>query len=161
MLNETQKQLVINNLGLVYNCAKKKHLLRDEDAIQYGFLGLCKAAERYNKDSSVKFSTFATSYIIRWLDGLYSDIKYRKRIRDGSLTISDEFESNTPSYEFPEDKMFVKTILDRVDKELKLILVMIYSGYSNKEIYTSLNLSSGKYYGKIKKIREEFVNERC
>jgi RNA polymerase sigma factor (sigma-70 family) len=161
MLNETQKQLVTNNLGLVYNCAKKKHLLRDEDAIQYGFIGLCKAAERYNKDSNVKFSTFATSYIIRWLDGLYSDIKYRKRIRDGSLIISDEFELNTPSYELSEDKLFVKTIFNSVDKESKLILVMIYSGYSNKEIYTSLNLSSGKYYGKIKKIREKFVNERC
>ena len=161
MLNDAQRQLVTNNLGLVYNCAKKKHLLKDEDAIQYGFIGLCKAAERYKKDSGVKFSTFATSYIIRWLDGMYSDIKYKQRIKDGNLIISDELEKYTPSYDISDDNIIINIIMSNVDKESKTILTMLYKGYTNKEIYTELNLSSGKYYSKIKKIREKFSYGRC
>lgn len=161
MLNETQRQLVTNNIGLVYSCAKKKHLLYDEDSIQYGFVGLCLAAERYKKETGIKFSTFATSYIIKWLDGLYSDIKHRKRLKDGSLVISDEFESFSPSYELSEDTILINYMLKNIDKESRIILKMLYSGYSNKEIYTALNLSSGKYYGKIKRIRKEFDYGRC
>lgn len=161
MLNETQKKLVTENTGLVYSCAKKKHLLNNEDAIQYGMLGLCKAAENYNDQLGIKFSTFATSYIFRWLDGLYSDIKYKNRINDGSIVLVDDVEKYITNFNNSENELDVNHILSIVDDDSKFILKMIYQGYSNKDIYTKLNITSNNYYNRIKKIKEMLNYGRC
>lgn len=61
----TKQKLIENNMKLVYKLISKEYptYLRDEDIIQCGMLGLCKAAEKYD-ESKAKFSTYAY-FVIR------------------------------------------------------------------------------------------------
>lgn len=159
MLNDEQRELVISNMGLVYSAAIQKRVVADEDAIQYGFLGLCKAAERYDKNLGIKFSTFAYSYIIRYVDGLYGDIKHRKHIKNGTYIYTDDITRYKEEITNGIDSfIFLKDIISKVDECSQKILLMLYEGYKHKEITKMLNISSAKYYSKIKNIKERFNN---
>lgn len=148
-------------MGLVYSVAIKKGLINDEDAVQYGFLGLCKAAESYNKELGVRFSTFAYSYIIRWVDGLYSDIKHRRRVGGGELVYTDDITKYKQEISAGiDDKVFLSIILDKVDKCSRRILEMLYQGYKQKQITEELKISSTQYYNKIKKVKEKFKDDK-
>ena len=56
----TKQQLIEDNMNLVYSLVSREYpaYLYDEDIIQTGMLGLCKAAERWDETKS-KFSNFA------------------------------------------------------------------------------------------------------
>lgn len=68
-LSEEQKHLVEENIGLVYDIAKSLYIenswriksagAEEEDLVGLGMLGLCKAAQRYDKEMGNKFSTYA------------------------------------------------------------------------------------------------------
>lgn len=68
-LTEGQNQLILNNSKLVYDVwnkyiVKEKDILTwQDDIIQEGFIGLCKAAKSYDVATGAKFSTFATTCI--------------------------------------------------------------------------------------------------
>lgn len=61
----TKQQLIEDNMNLVYSLISKEYptYLGDEDIIQTGMLGLCKAADKWD-ESKCNFSTFAW-YCIR------------------------------------------------------------------------------------------------
>lgn len=61
---QNNSQLIEKNIRLVYFVVSKEYptYLRDEDIIQSGMLGLCKAAKYWDKRRS-KFSTYATKCI--------------------------------------------------------------------------------------------------
>lgn len=61
-LTLAQKEMVSNNINLVYKMAAKLNLSNNQDAIQEGIMGLCVASTRY-KDDKFKFSTYASNYI--------------------------------------------------------------------------------------------------
>lgn len=64
MLNATQQELVASNTGLVNGVLKKLMWHQDyEDLRSEGYLGLCYAAERWDPDQGIAFSTYATTYI--------------------------------------------------------------------------------------------------
>lgn len=73
MMNK--KKFIEENINLVYFIINKyyKSYSKDEDIIQCGMLGLCKAAERWEPTKS-KFSTFAGSCI-------RNEIKYELQAR--------------------------------------------------------------------------------
>lgn len=164
MLNDEQRELVLNNMRLVYKIASDRGLLKDKDAVQCGFIGLCKAAEGFDPTRNVRFSTYATIYINRWLNGFSSDIRYRRRIRDGSYIIVDDISKYmnelSPSSNDYDTKLFIQDMMSKVDECSRKILEMIYKGYKQKQIVVELNISSKKYYNRIKKIREKFNYER-
>lgn len=56
----TKQKLIEDNMKLVYALISKEYptYMNDEDIIQCGMLGLCKAAEKYDESKS-KFSTYA------------------------------------------------------------------------------------------------------
>lgn len=75
--------LVIKNTKLVWSRVNKygkryKHKLDDEDLVQYGTMGLIKAAERFKLDKETKFTTYA----IWWIDQ-----KIFRNIADYGFTI--------------------------------------------------------------------------
>ena len=71
-----QNNLVEDNLNLVYYIVSHNFptYLKDEDVIQAGMEGLCKAAKTYNSDKG-KFSTFAGVCIRRHI---YKELNRRK-----------------------------------------------------------------------------------
>ena len=56
----TKQKLIEENMNLVYSIVSKEYptYLHDEDIIQSGMLGLCKAADKWDERKS-KFSTYA------------------------------------------------------------------------------------------------------
>ena len=75
-----QNNLVEDNLNLVYYIVSHNFptYLKDEDVIQAGMEGLCKAAKTYNSDNG-KFSTFAGVCIRRHI---YKELNMRKHYQD-------------------------------------------------------------------------------
>lgn len=55
-----KQQLIEDNMGLVYHIVRRDYptYINDEDIIQCGMLGLCKAAEKWDETKS-KFPTYA------------------------------------------------------------------------------------------------------
>lgn len=162
MLDEQKRKLVLDNINLVYHLARKLgyDFEKDEDAIQYGMLGLCIAADRFDPNRGVKFSTYAYSYIIHWLEGTYSDIKMKERIDNGmyvsvddlSYIISDEFVT--------DEKEELEEILLKAKKELREVFLLLLAGYSRKEISKKINKSQSTISCWISKFKEEINNGR-
>lgn len=92
-----QNNLVEDNLNLVYYIVSHNFptYLKDEDVIQAGMEGLCKAAKTYNSDKG-KFSTFAGVCIRRHI---YKELNRRKHYQDqvslNTVIIDDEGEIST------------------------------------------------------------------
>lgn len=65
MLTETQRKLAEENINLAYHCAHQMKSLpmELEEKISLAFLGLVKAAERYDPDTGYAFATYAAIVI--------------------------------------------------------------------------------------------------
>ncbi len=61
----TREELILGNLGLVGHLAKPFRFrgVPFPDLIQAGCLGLCEAADRFDRDRGVKFGTYARHWI--------------------------------------------------------------------------------------------------
>lgn len=156
MLNEDQRQLVTDNLNLVYWIANKLGY-KDEDSIQYGMLGLCLAAERYDSSKGVLFSTFAYSYIAGWLQGTYSDIKYKQKIDSNVYVDIQDFESIIPERN-DSAKEECYEVIESANPKLRKVLMMILYGYTRKEIADKLNISESTISRWIHEFRKEYNN---
>ena len=71
----TKQKLIEDNMNLVYFCVSNYYptYIHDEDIIQCGMVGLCKAAEKWDESKST-FSTFAIACI-------QNEIRYEFRKR--------------------------------------------------------------------------------
>lgn len=60
------QKLVEDNMGLVYFLINRYYptFIADEDIVQCGMLGLCRAAKSYKEDEGVTFSSYASTCII-------------------------------------------------------------------------------------------------
>ena len=83
----TKQQLIEDNLKLVYHVVHRDYptYASDEDIIQCGMLGLCKAADKFDESKS-KFSTFACKCIKNEIA-----LEFRKRAKhQGILSLDYE-----------------------------------------------------------------------
>ena len=95
-----KQRLIEDNINLVYYVIKKYYpnYLYDEDIVQEGMVGLCKAVNAYDSDKS-KFSTFAArcilnqiKYYFRKNSKHYDVLSYDRvieNIEDESITFLD------------------------------------------------------------------------
>lgn len=157
VLTAQQAARVEANMGLVHDVIKKKirdpdHLgiLKRDDLIQVGYMGLCAAAVRYVEDGPGAFSTFAFRVIYnRMIDA----------IRDTTLSNSKEFLTDQPYLEIqsavtPTESNVVEdayTIMHlaaaRGGKPVRngaQALAMRLEGYSSEEICAVLNAKPAK-----------------
>lgn len=156
MLDETKQKLVEDNIRLVYHIANK-HNCKDEDTLQYGLYGLCKAADLYDPNRGVKFSTFAYNYIINWMKGTYSDIKERQNTKEYLETSIDL------SYIILEDNSAREEYLriySCASHKMQKVLDLLYRGYTQQEIAKEFNVSKSSVCRWISKFKEEINNER-
>lgn len=72
-----KKNFIEENLGLVYLIIREYYpaFISDEDIVQCGMVGLCKAANKWEKRG--KFSSFARKII---LDEIRTELKLRGKI---------------------------------------------------------------------------------
>lgn len=69
---EARNKLIINNIGLVHNAAKKRFYSNSsftmEDLIQEGIIGMMKGIERFDINKSTAFSTYVYYWISQQMD---------------------------------------------------------------------------------------------
>ena len=155
MLTDAQRKLVEDNLNLVYRVIHDKRLEDDEEALSFGFYGLCKAAENYDPKKG-SFCTYAYNTILGWVYGNSTDISYKNRLDAGLTILSDEMDEYSPESEINEARMCLRYIYSRVDEQTKKILRLLYEGYSKSMVSKILNIPYSRINKQIEFIRKEF-----
>jgi RNA polymerase sigma factor (sigma-70 family) len=62
-----RNELVVSHMWLAESLAKKYPYLNHEDAKQNGYMGLLVAADRYDEERGLAFSTYAYSYVKKYI----------------------------------------------------------------------------------------------
>lgn len=162
-----KQQLIEDNMGLVYYLVSKEYptYLQDEDIIQCGMLGLCKAAEKWDESKS-KFSTFAMFCIRSEIQmefrrrlkhkGVFS-LDYEYNGDDGEITtladcvIGDE---DVPYFDMGID-------LSRLNEKEKKIVELLPTGMTQVAIANRLGVTKQYVNRVVRKLRamRGYVNE--
>lgn len=88
----SRQELIENNIGLVHSCAGrlKGRGIEYDDLFQAGCIGLCKAADAFDHDRGVRFSTYAVPVILGEMRRLFRDggtVKVSRSLKELSLKI--------------------------------------------------------------------------
>jgi RNA polymerase sigma factor (sigma-70 family) len=154
-----KQQLIEDNMGLVYHLVSKEYptYLQDEDIIQCGMLGLCKAAEKWDESKS-KFSTFALICIRSEIQ-----MEFRKRAKhQGILSLDYELEDGEGgTFTFgdtiagDEDVSYIDIGIDlnRLNEKERKIAELLLTGTSQLDIATQLGVSTATVCRTVRKIR--------
>ena len=151
-----KQQLIEDNMNLVYSLISREYpaYLYDEDIIQTGMLGLCKAAEQWDETKS-KFSNFAW-YCIR-----YEIIKEFKRRAKHSGVLSLDYETTTDGVRGSlgdtivgdEDVLYIEDCANQLTPLQRSILDLLKKGFTAKEVAQTLGTTTQKVYFTQRKIR--------
>ena len=151
MIREETRDLVENNLGLIYSFMKKKQIY-DLDIFQELALYLCEQTDRYYDESRGKFSTFSYCIMNNYLKSrIY---KAKKKIEENeSYSLEELAESeNVSFYENVikyDDSVFENIVIDeylaKIIKDLKpqrkAIVYLWIEGYNDTEVSERLQIS--------------------
>ena len=142
-----RNQLIEDNLNLVYYIIRKYYPnnIGDEDLIQCGMLGLCRAADKWDESKS-QFSTFASSCIINEIK-----VEFRRRAKHQGV-VSLDYEVNGEDGERTpvgnlivgdEDIDYVDFNPDRdlLTEREKIVYKFLCEGLNCTEISKKLNVS--------------------
>ena len=158
-LTQTQKELVSNNINLVYKVATNMKVLKNQDAIQEGIMGLCMASIRFNEEIS-KFSTYATYYIKCYI---LTFLNYDRLIKPGRnlgkfvFTGESEYiEENCGEIDDRTDRFETMDCLYKAISKLgdtsKIIIQMYSEGLTQEQIASRLGHSQPYISRELKKI---------
>lgn len=88
-----RSEIIENNMGLVHSCAHrfKGRGIEYEDLFQAGCIGLIKAADAFDTERGVRFSTYAVPVILGEMRRLFRDggaIKVSRTLKELSMKIA-------------------------------------------------------------------------
>ncbi len=88
-----REDLIENNIGLVHSCAGKLkgRGIEYDDLFQAGCMGLCKAADAFDFERGVRFSTYAVPVILGEMRRLFRDggtVKVSRTLKELSIKIN-------------------------------------------------------------------------
>lgn len=144
-------------MNLVYSLVSKEYptYLNDEDIIQSGMLGLCKAAEKWDESKS-QFTTFAWRCI-------QNEIRQEFRCRmkhQGVLSLDYEVDGGDGEKASFGDFIVGTDDVDYVDKEIqgitqreKEIFELVLSGMAYSEVATKLGVNLQQVWKTMRKVR--------
>lgn len=153
-----KQKLIEDNMNLVYALVSREYptYLHDEDIIQTGMVGLCKAAGKWD-ESKAKFSDFAW-YCIR-----YEIIKEFKRRARHQGILSLDYEVDTDGVKGTlgdtivgdEDVAYVDVEVNscRMNKTERKIYDLLVSGLQPREVAKKLNITPQFVYATRRKLR--------
>lgn len=171
MNKEERDKLIEDNLGLVYHVVNKyfsKYGDRDE-FISVGSIGLIKAANAYDENSNLKFSTFAYKCIYNEISRFLNVQNYDVRkanlnnfyldsaiCDDSELTFKDELISNE-SYSDVYCKDIMNLVRTSGVKDAEYVVLKRYEGYTFEEIGKSLGVTKDAIRSRISGIRRRLI----
>lgn len=152
-LNDEQRKLVEDNEGLIWYIGSKYIGRGYNPNEEYGelALGLCRAALSYNKDSGVKFSTYASAVLVNLVKTYFRSMQTNKR-KVSSLSIS----LNQPVYEedggvlciedmlgteYLEDSLVLFDLEDILNERELMVCKLRYQGMNQTEIANMLGIT--------------------
>lgn len=152
------QKLIEDNINLVYFVIHKYYptFSKDEDIIQSGMLGLCRAANTWD-ESRAAFSSFASKCII---NDIRLELKRRKKHK-GVLSLDYKFKSEAVEDNDVLDTLIGEENVDYVDyrsfyEQLspmdKLIVTYRRQGLTHEEIAEKLNCTRQNVTGHLKKL---------
>lgn len=151
-----RQQLVEDNMRLVYHIVSKEYptYIHDEDIIQSGMLGLCKAADKWDEKRG-EFLQFAWSCI------RYEIIKEFKRRAKHQGVLSLDYETVTDGVRGSlaetivgeEDILYIDDCENQLNSLQQQILSLLKKGVSPKEVAELLGCTKQQVYCTQRKIR--------
>lgn len=152
----TKQQLIEDNMKLVYHIVSKEYptYLHDEDIIQCGMLGLCEAADKWDKNRG-EFLQFAWSCIRH---AIIKEFKRRAK-HQGVLSLDYETEvdgmrsSLGETIVGDEDVMYIDACENNLTSLQKQILELLKRGMRPKDIAEKLGCSRQNVCWTQRKIR--------
>lgn len=155
----TKQKLIEDNMNLVYSYVSKYYptYLQDEDIIQCGMLGLCKAAEAWDETQS-KFSTFAFKCI-----GNEIRYEFRKRAKHYGV-LSLDYEVDTEDGRVPvsaiipgeEDVCYFDIGIDvnKLKPKEKRVLELLQGNMNYADIGRELGITKQAVWSIARKLRK-------
>lgn len=142
-----QQQLIEENINLVYHIVHTYYpdFITDEDIVQCGMLGLCKAAKRWD-ESKATFATFACKCI---LYEIYKEFKRRKRHK-GCLSLDYPMKGTDEETDVfgdliagdkDVDYVNLQSFYDTLNPREQEIFDLFYMGLSSTEVAEKLKVS--------------------
>lgn len=137
---EARDELILNNMGLVHSVAKR-FLGRGydfEDICQIGTLGLIKAADRFDVNYDVKFSTYAVPLIFGEIRKFLRDdgpLKVSRSLKELSVKIIRAKEEMENQGKVPT----VRELSKELSIEEEMVLMALESLNPVKSIYESVD----------------------
>lgn len=94
---DKREKTISNNIGLVHSCAHrfKGRGIEYDDLFQAGCMGLCKAADAFDENRGVRFSTYAVPVILGEMRRLFRDggaVKVSRSLKELSIKLGRERE---------------------------------------------------------------------
>ena len=129
-----QEKIVLDNINLVYYTVKKhfSKYMSNEDIIQSGMLGLCKAAIKFDESKGFKFSTYAIYVIYNEIALLFRNINKQIGMLSLDYEYSEESKNNVSLADaIADDNNIIDEVIDNycIDE----ILSELYSKLSPRE----------------------------
>ena len=142
------------------------YIIDENDLYQEASLALYEAAESFEPDREVKFSTYAYVHIKNNLLNYVK--KYRRRYRDDIYSFdvnprSMDFQvadSTRNSYNENQFREELEKFLGNLNEEDRMILLIRGSDYSYKEIAEKLNTSTKRVDNKLRVLKQRLKKSR-
>lgn len=164
-MSENKQQLITDNMKLVYHIINSKFpaFSGNEDIIQEGMLGLCKAADTFDESKS-KFTTYACTCIYNQIKLWFrNNKKHFNNLSLDYLTTNEECES-IPLVDMiigddDVDYVDIESLFGKLSERERNVCELAYLGYNNCAIAEKLGISR-QNVGAIKRKIENRVRKR-
>ena len=157
---QNRQRLIEDNINLVYSLVSKEYptYLHDDDIIQSGMLGLCKAAERWDETKS-KFSTYAWKCIRNEINQEFINRKpHSKNISLGTKVGEDGTLEDVLVGDEDVDFVDTATFCETLSNEELNIFNADQEGLTTEEISTKFRLSIGRVQKTLRIIKIKWRN---
>jgi len=143
---ELKKRLILHNIKMVFDMAKKYAVKSYDfdDMVARGMYGLTLAAEKFNPEKNIKFSTYCYAWIFKYVVKEFYDKDFAVISKSTSIDVplNEESEENGRSF----DNMLTETAIDPT------------CGYSSLEVAAMPNSRKQIAQERLKKITAEISN---
>ena len=179
-LNEEQRKLVEDNIGIIYNTIKLTNgNIHNIDLIEVGYIGLCKAALYYKKSyNDTNFSTYATTCIKHEICQQYQhNSSYNERMNNNLISLNSFIETDDGKrielieciqdtnnfYDNFETMIYIQQIFQILENDCyaKEVVLGYIMGKSFKQIAKERNTTpqavSDKFKRTLNKLRKELI----
>ncbi len=158
------EQLVIEQLPSVRRMASRfrNSRLGYDDAFGAGSLALVESARRWDESSGVTFGAFASTRVrgamldaLRGRQGRHIEFAYDTPVPDEEM--AERFDD--PRYTASVGDMDIRTAISHLNNRLRMIVLLVAGGHTNREISASLNVSESRVSQLMSKARTQLQRE--